>query len=69
MSTLGGRATVSALTEWYPALRKPSWTPPDWVFGPVWTLLYPLMAVAGWLGLARGARPRSARSSTCCSSP
>ncbi len=34
---------------WYQALAKPSWTPPGWIFGPVWTLLYALMAVAAWL--------------------
>lgn len=34
---------------WYAELRKPGWTPPSWVFGPVWTLLYLLMAVAAWL--------------------
>jgi len=47
--------------EWYARLAKPAWTPPDWVFGPVWTLLYLSMAVAAWLvwrrhGLA-GAAP------------
>jgi tryptophan-rich sensory protein len=54
VSVLGARATVSALNEWYPALRKPSWTPPGWVFGPAWTLLYPLMAVAGWMAWREG---------------
>jgi tryptophan-rich sensory protein len=34
---------------WYAALHKPSWNPPPWIFGPVWTLLYVLMAVAAWL--------------------
>lgn len=35
--------------EWYFALAKPAWTPPPWVFGPAWTLLYTLMAVAAWM--------------------
>lgn len=34
---------------WYAGLQKPPGTPPSWVFGPVWTLLYTLMAVAAWL--------------------
>ncbi len=35
--------------EWYESLVKPWWTPPNWIFGPVWALLYVLMAVAAWL--------------------
>jgi tryptophan-rich sensory protein len=35
--------------EWYQHLEKPFLTPPDWVFGPVWTFLYVLMGVAAWL--------------------
>jgi translocator protein len=34
---------------WYSQLQKPVWNPPDWVFGPVWTLLYIAIAAAGWL--------------------
>lgn len=45
----GSLATRQGLLEWYPSLRKPTWNPPSWVFAPVWTLLYVLMAVAAWL--------------------
>jgi len=35
--------------EWYERLKKPSWRPPNRLFGPVWTVLYLMIAVAGWL--------------------
>lgn len=35
--------------EWYGRLAKPSWTPPNWIFAPVWIVLYVTMAVAGWM--------------------
>lgn len=41
--------------EWYFSLNKPSWTPPNWVFPVVWTLLYCMIAVAGWLVWELGA--------------
>jgi tryptophan-rich sensory protein len=44
---VGGLAVNSA--EQYGRLRQPSWAPPSWLFGPVWTTLYALMAVAAWL--------------------
>jgi len=39
---------------WYDSLNKPAWNPPGWVFGPVWSTLYTLMAVAAWLVWKRG---------------
>jgi benzodiazapine receptor len=45
----GGWITARSVAEWYPTLVKPSWTPPDSLFGPVWTALYILMAFAAWL--------------------
>ncbi len=46
---LGGAATSPEIPTWYQKLAKPSWTPPRWLFGPVWTVLYAFMAVAAWL--------------------
>ncbi len=37
-----------ASSEWYDQLNKPDWNPPGWLFGPVWTLLYTMMAFAAW---------------------
>jgi tryptophan-rich sensory protein len=56
VSVLGGMATVPALRPWYESLAKPPWTPPGWVFGPAWTILYPLMAIAGWTVWREGRR-------------
>ena len=39
---------------WYDALNKPAWNPPAWVFGPVWSTLYTMMAVAAWLVWLQG---------------
>jgi len=35
--------------DWYGSLAKPEWNPPGWIFGPVWTTLYLMMAIAAWL--------------------
>jgi tryptophan-rich sensory protein len=46
---LGAIPTAKSVRDWYPTLRKPPGTPPSWVFGPVWTTLYVLMAISAWL--------------------
>ena len=56
----GSFLTASSVRDWYPRLRKPAGTPPSWVFGPVWTALYVLMAISAWLVWLEyhaGARP------------
>ncbi len=46
---VGGWFTSMGMPEWFMQLAKPSWNPPSWLFGPVWTTLYAMMAVAAWL--------------------
>lgn len=58
-SAIGAIAVGRSLDDWYLALRKPPWNPPNWVFGPVWTTLYTMMAVSAWLvWRRRAAQPR-----------
>jgi tryptophan-rich sensory protein len=47
--TAAGSALFVSTDGWYATLIKPSWNPPSWIFGPVWSLLYLMMAVAAWL--------------------
>ena len=47
-AAIGNLFTADGVREWYPTLAKPGWTPPSWVFGPVWTVLYVCIGVAGW---------------------
>lgn len=58
VGALGALATMDGVRTWYPTLVRPSFAPPSWVFGPVWTTLYVMMGVASWLVWRTGsARP------------
>jgi len=46
---VGSIATFSQIPTWYTTIVKPTWNPPKWLFGPVWTLLYLLMAISLFL--------------------
>ena len=46
---LGSLVTTPRISGWYAELEKPFFNPPSWLFGPVWTILFLAMAVAGWL--------------------
>lgn len=48
VGVLGGLWTAPEIGGWYRTLAKPSFNPPGWIFGPVWTTLYLLMAIAAW---------------------
>jgi benzodiazapine receptor len=62
-AALGGLVTAPATGPadgWYAQLVKPTWNPPSWLFGPAWTVLYAMMAVAAWL-VWRRANPEARR--------
>jgi tryptophan-rich sensory protein len=51
---IGGAVTTPKIGTWYATLVKPTWNPPNWIFGPVWSALYFCMAVAAWLVWRQG---------------
>jgi tryptophan-rich sensory protein len=61
VAALGGLATATGTGSWYQSIDKPSWNPPNAVFGPVWTVLYVAMAVAAWLVAREGLDRREVR--------
>ena len=48
-AALGAGATRRSVKSWYPTLNRPAWTPPDWIFAPVWSTLYLMMSLSAWL--------------------
>jgi benzodiazapine receptor len=61
---IGGIATGPAIPTWYQQIEKPSWTPPSWLFGPVWTTLYLAMGGAAWMVWRRGGWAENRRALT-----
>lgn len=55
---LGSMSTRSAIDTWFPALERPAFSPPDWVFAPVWTILYIMMGIAAFLVWRSGMQSR-----------
>lgn len=56
VSAIGGAVTATSVGTWYQTLHKPPFNPPDWLFAPVWTTLFVMMAIAGWLAWRAGGR-------------
>ncbi|MGO9387601.1 MAG: TspO/MBR family protein [Methanobacterium sp.] len=58
---VGTVSTLPQITSWYAALTKPSWTPPNWAFGPIWSTLYILMGIALFLVWREGLNRKNVR--------
>ena len=61
MGSLSGLRTADAIGTWYVGINKPAFNPPNWIFGPVWTLLYILMGIEAGLLWNSSAEPMSKR--------
>src|SRR5690349_16948297 len=65
VAIVGQIASYPNLSPWFAGLRKPSFNPPNWVFAPVWTTLYALMAFALWRILRTRADSSTTRAAVC----
>ena len=59
---LGAFFTIEAIPSWYRSLNKPFFSPPNWIFGPVWTILYLLMGISFYLILNKGWNKKQVKS-------
>ncbi|MFH1805293.1 MAG: TspO/MBR family protein [Pseudomonadota bacterium] len=60
ISAAGGAVTATSVGDWYQTLTKPVFSPPDWLFAPVWTVIYFMIALSGWRAwLVGGFRQRT----------
>ena len=55
---IGSVFTVNSIPTWYATLVKPTFNPPSWVFGPVWTILYTLMGISLYLVMSKGLKKK-----------
>jgi benzodiazapine receptor len=60
---IGSIFTFPSITAWYVPLEKPWFTPPNWIFGPVWITLYTLMGISAYIVLEKGWKKRDVRRS------
>ena len=61
VGTVGALFTFPSIASWYMLLEKPSFTPPDWLFGPVWSTLYVLMGISLFLVVRHAIKGSSIR--------
>ncbi|MEM4244877.1 MAG: TspO/MBR family protein [Candidatus Nanoarchaeia archaeon] len=58
---IGGLSTSKYIPTWYASIKKPSFNPPNWIFGPVWTTLYVLMGISFYLVWSKGLETKQAK--------